>query len=217
MRAHASLALPPTLRPEGGRHAVELLQQYFGPVTSDQGFPGAHFERLGGGGDRPAVAQVFTAEDFVAVGLLGVVVPPRAVLAILGPRRSELNALLAEVPTGTELVEVDPAEITPEWAPWRLWEALHSLDDVDGVVAGTLIARKRPRLVPVYDQIVQDLLMPTEMLWVSLAKELRADGGALQAHVIALREQAGIGEDISALRVFHVVAWMTARELSGGG
>jgi hypothetical protein len=209
------LALPPALR-EGGRStAVELLRRYFGPVVAE-GFPGAHFERLGGGGDRPAVAHVVTAEDLVAVGLLDVVVPPRAALAILEDRRAELSALLADIPTGTDLAAVDPAQITPEWPAWRMWELLHSLDGMDAAVAGTLVARKRPRLVPVLDSRVEDLLMPTETLWVSLAKALRADDGALQARLLSVREAAGVGRDISALRVFVIVAWMVAAGYADG-
>ena len=216
MSTVAPLALPATLRPGGRAAALDLLRRYFGPVTEDQGFAGAHFERFGGGGDGPGIADVFTAEDLVAVGLLDVVVPPRAALAILGPRAGELGALLGEIPTDLDLADVDPGDITPAWAPWRLWEALHGLDDVDAVVAGTLVARKRPRLVPVYDRSVEDLLLPTEMLWVSLARALRADGGALQRRLVALREEAGIGADISAVRVFEIVAWMTARGLAEG-
>lgn len=204
-----ALALPTALREEGRATAVTLLRRYFGPVTAE-GFPGAHFERLGGGGDRPAVSHTITAEDLVAVGLLGIVVPPRASLAILEDRRIELSDLLAEIPTGTDLADVDPADITREWPAWRMWDLLHELDGMDSVVAGTLIARKRPRLIPVFDAKVEDLLMPTEMLWVSLAEALRSDGGALQARLLGLRKAAGLGSDISALRVFDVVAWMVA-------
>ena len=216
MSPEQPLALPPALLEGGRATAVRLLRAYFGPVTAE-GFPGAHFERLGGGGDRPAVAQVITAEDLVAVGLLDVVVPSRAIVAILEDRHDEINALLAEIPTGVDLADVDPAEITREWPAWRLWDLLHELDGMTAVVAGTLIARKRPRLVPVFDAKVEDLLMPTEMLWVSLARALRADDGALQARLLELREEAGLAKDISALRVFEVVAWMVANGYGGGG
>jgi hypothetical protein len=206
---HSPIALPMALREEGRATAVELLRRYFGPVTAE-GFPGAQFERLGGGGDRPAVAHTITPEDLVAVGLLGVAVPPRAALAILEDRRLEISALLAEIPTGTDLADVDPTQITKGWPAWQLWDLLHGLDGMDAVVAGTLIARKRPRLIPVFDARVEDLLLPTSMLWVSLAEALRADDGALQARLLELREAAGLGSDISALRVFDVVVWMIA-------
>lgn len=203
------LALPMALREEGRGIAVDLLRRYFDPVTAE-GFPGAQFERLGGGGDRPAVAQTITAEDLIAVGLLGIAVPPRAALAILEDRRLELSALLAEIPTGIDLADMDPAEITRDWPAWQMWDLLHELDGMDAVVSGTLIARKRPRLIPVFDAKVEDMLMPTSMLWVSLAEALRADGRALQTRLLELRTAARIGPEISALRVFDVVAWMVA-------
>ncbi|MFD9925861.1 DUF6308 family protein [[Kitasatospora] papulosa] len=37
---------------------------------------------------------------------------------------------------------------------------------------------------------------------------MRADNGAFCDQLVCLRDEAGIGKDISALRVFDVVAWM---------
>ncbi|MGO1341166.1 MAG: DUF6308 family protein, partial [Cellulosimicrobium funkei] len=36
---------------------------------------------------------------------------------------------------------------------------------------------------------------------------------ALHRHLVSLRDEAGIGDDISALRVFDVVVWMHHRYL----
>jgi hypothetical protein len=38
---------------------------------------------------------------------------------------------------------------------------------------------------------------------------LRKNDGALHAQLLTLRDRAGIGADISALRVFDIVTWMT--------
>jgi hypothetical protein len=204
-----TLGLPATLRPAGRTQAVTYLQEYFAPVIGSSGYTGSRFERLGGGGDRPAVAQEFTSEDLVAVTLLSVEVPGRAVLEILEHRRSKLHELLRQIPTDLDLVEVDPASITTSWAPWHLETELRSITGLGPTTVSKLIARKRPRLIPVFDSVVQDLVKPVGGFWASLNGALRADGRALQNHLIDLREESGIGQDISPLRVFDVVAWRT--------
>ncbi|MFI7363363.1 DUF6308 family protein [Streptomyces sp. NPDC050149] len=43
--------------------------------------------------------------------------------------------------------------------------------------------------------------------WVAPAAPA-ADNGALRDQLVRIRDKAGIGEDIGALRVFDVIAWM---------
>ncbi|KPI33423.1 hypothetical protein OV450_6620 [Actinobacteria bacterium OV450] len=86
-----------------------------------------------------------------------------------------------------------------------------SPDGVRSVVAGKLMARKRPHLILVYDTRVKTLFRRPKTdhtFWASLAAALRADGGALRRHLETLRTKAGIGEDIGVLRVLGVIAWM---------
>ncbi|WP_419179537.1 DUF6308 family protein [Rhodococcus opacus] len=40
---------------------------------------------------------------------------------------------------------------------------------------------------------------------------LRADDGALHHRLLSIREEAGFPEQISALRVFDVIAWMDGK------
>ncbi|MGO1338539.1 MAG: DUF6308 family protein, partial [Cellulosimicrobium funkei] len=42
---------------------------------------------------------------------------------------------------------------------------------------------------------------------------VRGHDRALHRHLVSLRDEAGIGDDISALRVFDVVVWMHHRYL----
>jgi hypothetical protein len=79
------------------------------------------------------------------------------------------------------------------------------------VIAGKLLARKRPHLIPIYDIRVKQLFqLPKNdhSFWASLAVTLRADNGTFYNQLVHLRRKAGIGEDISVLRVFDVIAWM---------
>ncbi|PTU57882.1 hypothetical protein DBB34_01810 [Sphaerisporangium cinnabarinum] len=175
------------------------------------GWAGSRFERLAGGGDRPETVDRFTADDLVAVSLLSVNVPPHGAIDLLETRADEFAQLLAEIPHDVELVDLE--SIPDDWAPGRLWEALRDIHGIGWVTAGKLLARKRPRLVPVYDTVVRAAVQPTASFWEALRAELRADDRALHRHLVSLRDEAGIGDDISALRVFDVVVWMHHRYL----
>jgi hypothetical protein len=207
----STLTLPLGLTEDGRSDAIARLRAYFRSVTPTSGFAGSRFERLGGGGDRPSVAYEFTAEDILALTMLSIDVPPLTTLQILGPQRATLSALLRLIRTDVDFVDVEPAEIGPDWAPWRLWSKLMELDGIGWVTAGKLIARKRPRLIPIYDSVVQAEVNPTGSFWIALNHELRANDHALHKHLISLRDEAGIGDDISPLRVFDVVTWMTGQ------
>ncbi|WP_110481311.1 DUF6308 family protein [Corynebacterium provencense] len=51
------------------------LVGYFATTGACDKMTGASFNELGGGGDRPEVANVITAEDIVAVESLSVTIP----------------------------------------------------------------------------------------------------------------------------------------------
>lgn len=211
MNASSSLTLPWALADEFRPIAVELLRGYFSEQPTD-GFTGAHFERLGGGGDRPEVADEFTAEDLVAVTMLSVKVPAEAALRILGPDRSHLTDLLREIPTDRDLVDIGSFEIERGWAPWLLDDALSDLTGLGRTTVSKLIARKRPRLIPIYDREVNKVLALNKgPLWRPLADALQAHGHALHRNLLALRDESGIGDDISPLRVLDVIVWRTGK------
>jgi len=208
-----SLTLPATLRPEGRDQALDYLRSYFAPVDAQTGYTGSRFERLSGGGDRPSVADEFTADDLVAVTMLSVTVPARAGLEILERQRSEIRELLKQIPTDLDLASVEGDAITPEWPAWRLWTRLMEINGLGSTTVSKLLARKRPRLLPVYDSLVAELLQPRGDFWNALHRTLRVGTPSLQEHLLSLRAESGIGEDISPLRVFDVVAWRTAKDL----
>lgn len=208
-----SLTLPATLRPEGRAQALEYLRSYFAPVDAQKGYTGSRFERLSGGGDRPSVAYEFTADDLVAASMLSVTVPARAALEILERQRSELRGLLKQIPTDLDLASVEDGAITPEWPAWRLWTRLMEIHGLGPTTVSKLLARKRPLLLPVYDSLVAALLQPRGDFWNAVHRTLRSGAPSLQDHLRSLRAESGIGEDISPLRVFDVVAWRTAKDL----
>jgi len=207
----STLNVPKILTPGSRAQAVEHLRRYFGPVGVATGWAGSRFERLSGGGDRPDVADRFTADDLVAVTLLSVNVPPHGAIQLLESRADEFARRLAEIPHDLELVDVE--SIPDDWAPTRLWAALRDIRGIGWVTASKLMARKRPHLIPVYDTVVRAAVKPTASFWEALRAALRADDRGLHRHLLSLREEADIGVEISALRVFDVVVWMHHRYL----
>ena len=186
--------------------AVEALREYF---LTDQ-YEGQHFERFGGGGDAPAVADHFTSDDIVAVLFLSVQIPRGAVVEILVDRADELNGLLAQIPTDVPLTDSAAAPLIGDGsAAHQLWSALESIQDCGWVTAGKLMARKRPRLIPIYDSVVRDTLgrRAGDGWWEPLNAVLSMPGNPVVPRLEELRTESEIGDDISLLRVLDVAIW----------
>lgn len=204
------------LEPTREDAAVELLREYFAPRPPGL-FTGSQFERLGGGGDRPAVAFEFTAEDLIAVTMLAVEIRRDVALHILVADRNHLSELLRQIPTDLDLVDVDPATITADWPAWRLYDALLAVHHLGRTTVTKLIARKRPRLIPIYDtEIDRTLGLDEGAHWVPLAAELRANDRQLHGRLVELHASAGLGPEVSPLRVLDVLAWRVGKGHADG-
>ena len=130
-------------------------------------------------------------------------------MEILGPRALLLEKLLAAIPSDLDLVELE--SIGREQLPdaWELWSALRGVPDLGPTTVSKLMARKRPRLIPIFDSVVKAHLMGGgDQHWVPLHAELRADDRALHRRLLELRTAAGLPEAVSALRVLDVLTWM---------
>ncbi|MDX5969975.1 DUF6308 family protein [Rhodococcus opacus] len=137
-------------------------------------------------------------------------VPPMAARAILHTEAEALNALLTAIGPDRDLVD-EPEPLTPGWPAWELETALWALPGIGQTKATKLIARKRPRLYPIWDSVVSQVL-GTERAHLNPVREaLRADDGALHRRLLSIRKEAGLPEEISALRVFDVIAWMDGK------
>jgi Family of unknown function (DUF6308) len=187
--------------------AEALLRDYF---TS---FDGRRFERLGGHGDDPVVANQFTAEDLVAVSLLGVTIDPKAALSILEDDRVELDELLEEIPVGVDLWDVAESVVAVGSPADRLWHRLVEIPGIGQTIAGKLLARKRPHLIPIYDTVVEEAVGITDRWWVTLRSALQDE--ALRERLAVLRARSEVGDDISLLRILDVAIWMEARGSDG--
>lgn len=196
--------------PGNEERAVAALEAYFiEPRPDGSGFTGALFDTWDPSGTRSESANTFTADDVVAVSLLSVDVAPRAAVELLTRQRHRLEELLEEVGPDRDLASVEESDVAPGSAAWRLSDALRALPRVGPTTASKLMARKRPRLLPVYDSVIDaHVLSGSGNLWRPLRAALAADNCALHQRLLQLRARACLDEAVSPLRIFDVVAWM---------
>jgi hypothetical protein len=197
--------------------SVPDLQRYFLAV-GDAAFTGGQFERLGGGGCRPEIANTVTAEDLIAVQLLSVQVRPHRALDLLqGQLGSDFGAALAKIPVDVELGADEALPLIMEGghadSAWRL---LRDEDGIGWVIAGKLLARKRPKLVPVYDEVVSCAFGTGTGFWEWLHGKLCEEGGVLAQSLDACHAEADLPAAISRIRVLDVVFWMRHRDAHRG-
>ncbi|SCG16634.1 hypothetical protein GA0070610_2906 [Micromonospora echinofusca] len=193
--------------------SVTDLKRYFGHA-GESAFTGGQFERLGGGGDRPETCNLVTAEDLIAVELLSVRVPPRTALDLLqGALGEAVSAELGEIPTTVALGHPGALPLVEKGqGAYRAWRLLRKADGIGWVVAGKLLARKRPHLVPVYDEVVACAFRTRKDFWRWLHGRLGERDGILAERLADLRRQAELPDTISLLRILDVVMWMRHRD-----
>ncbi|HCT78058.1 MAG TPA: hypothetical protein DGT23_16075 [Micromonosporaceae bacterium] len=120
-----------------------------------------------------------------------------AVRELLRDRAGEFAKLLTGLGPDRDLADKADPLVHDDWPGWRLMTELRSIRGV-GVTIGTkLLARKRPRLRPIWDDIVAELIQAPRM-WEPLRPHLRADQCALHHRLLRLRRDAGLPEKISA-------------------
>lgn len=200
------------LRGDGQPQSVDALRRYFrteGP--NEELFTGRWFDRFAGGGCTPAVANVITAADVLALTHLSMSDLSALSVVVLDERATEVSALLRNIPLlAMHEVDADQYEaVLGERSPaWRLWQLLRTCaGDNRWVAASKLLARKRPQLLPVYDSVVADVLQRPMNVWACLWCWFHSDSGRVAA-VEALRAEVSGIEDISLLRCLDVVLWM---------
>lgn len=187
--------------------SVNDLRRYFAPGR--ESLTGSQFETLGA--DRAALNRdVVTAEDLVAVQLLNVRVPPAVALELLqGDLGQQISDELRKLPLSVELSEEAARPYIEDCGPAsRAWQMLRECHGVNKAIAGKLLARKRPKLLPVYDNVVACALHGRRGFWLWLHEQLRAENLLLTERLRKLRDDSGIPAHVSDIRVLDIVIWM---------
>jgi hypothetical protein len=181
------------------------LQGYFGGGTEP--FTGRWFEEFAAIGDP----NRFEASDVLAVAALSVEVPPEAAAAMLITDTERFNTLLRQIPREQNLWEVRRLDVNVGSPADELHGELRTLRGIDWVVAGKLLAAKRPQLLPILDNVVNDFLQPPkELFWVTLHDEL-FDASRRQA----ISEVCQVAPPhVSLLRRIDVALWRAAKRES---
>lgn len=194
--------------------AVDDVRAYF--AADEQGHPrfsGSWFERIDGGGGRADVADRFTAADMTAVTMLSVRVPAHTAIRLIETDKERLGSLLTAIPTGIEPDHPRGREqlVTDGSAADTLWTQLKAYDGVGWVIAGKLLARKRPQLIPVYDDYVRAGVGRPKSWWISVADFF--EGGENRQRLDGIRSKADLpdGPAVSRLRLLDIILWMRFR------
>jgi hypothetical protein len=196
--------------------ACRDLRLYYG-VGLEAGelppFTGGRFEFLDGGGDRADVCNRFTTSDIFSLELLSVQLPPRVALGLVEAALGEEAAvLLGQIPSSVPLWDESAANLIEDGGPADgVWRLLESQCGVGWVTAGKLLARKRPALIPVYDDVVRCAFGQPQNIWKALHEALRQDDGIFRTTLEDLIKRAGIPVKVTPLRVLDVTLWMRHR------
>lgn len=211
-----SFRLPDALGDPGeDSQALAFLGTYYGKPSGRNSYTGAKFDSWDSTGTRPTDVDRFTADDLVSVSFLSVHVPGEGAIDILRDGAEEINSLLAQVGPDRDLA-YEPGPIERDWPAWSLNTRLRVLYNIGSVIASKLMARKRPRLIPIYDSVVTEVTGTQHLQWEPLRLALAADSQALHHRLLRLRDAAGLPEQVSALRVFDVISWMEGKDRGFG-
>ena len=86
---------------------------------------------------------------------------------------------------------------------------LRTLPGVEWVIAGKLLAAKRPRLIPILDNKVRGLIQPpTSQFWISIWDELSDESRRTAIAEVCADAPA----HVSLLRRIDVALWMAATQ-----
>jgi hypothetical protein len=190
--------------------AIEKVRSYFTDYT------GSWFERLAAT-EQP---HRFTEKDFVAVGTLGVEVPPSTAIWLLGGGAAPATALLEQIDTTLTLWD-DAADLTPEGPAWQLWDLVRTngwpshRGGMGRTTTSKLLAAKRPHLIPIQDSVVTALLFGGGRYrgyWAAWRDRLTAgDGPAVIEAATSIRDEVPAAAHLSVLRILDIVLWRSGR------
>lgn len=173
--------------------ADKLVAAFFDPAAP---FSGDLFDTLP---DNPR--DRFSPSDLLAQTLLDVSHKPLAVRELLN---GDFSGDLADLRDDIDLWQATHSELAPAY---RLWENLVALPGVGPTKASKLLARKRPRLIPIIDSVVRRSygLTAHDDSWTSLRAAL-ADR-QLRDQIEVMRPP-GLASTATSLRLLDVAAWM---------
>lgn len=212
------MQLPDILKADQTDTAADLVRAYY-KDTFKHGRPrsGSRFDDWAGGGDAPAIANRVTADDLIAVSFLSVEIKPQAAIGLLETHAARVSELLDAIPADLDLADADIEVLNaPDSPASELWDLVrgkrHGKWGVGQTTASKILARKRPKLIPIYDSVVGPLmgLKHSGGQW-KVWYEALADGNNLSQRLETIRQKSGAPENLSKLRIMDVALWMDGK------
>lgn len=159
--------------------------------------------------DRP---DEITELDITAVSMLGVTIPPKVAIWLLDEGRPEVSELLHAIPTDVDIWDAGDL-ITPNGELRELWSLLRTGswptpgrgNGMGPTKTSKLLAAKRPRLVPVYDSVLNALFPKVDSYWTAFERALSDD--KLRA-LFSVASMGGAPEGATFLRRLDAMLWM---------
>nr|WP_231707346.1 DUF6308 family protein [Arthrobacter sp. zg-Y919] len=203
--------------------AAGLLHRYYTQkLTSGHVRTGARFDTWAGGGDAPGAANRITADDLVALALLGEDIKGPAVVGLLETQAPEIGELLELIPVTLELADVTGVEylhvLGKESPAWLLWDLFRGYKGGQWKMGpgktSKLLARKRPKLIPIWDPLVARSTGVASSLtqWEEWYALLTANDRELVRRLDTVQDRAALPVRVSTLRAMDVVLWMDAKQ-----
>ena len=191
-KAASLSALDDVLVPVGG--CAQLVSIFY----DDEGpFSGRTFLSL-----EPNEPNSIGAADLLAVTTMDEAYGPRAVRFLLESElRSAVEEHLQAIPVDLDLW--DAPDLT---AATELWRLLDGLPYVGATKASKLMARKRPRLIPVYDSIVGSTIATADRYWDVFAEFLQVEHN--RERIDAMRPSRLAEDELPTLRILDTLIWM---------
>jgi hypothetical protein len=123
---------------------------------------------------------------------------------------------MGKIPAGKDLHTFSTNPLRKGSAAWTAWELIDDLEDVGRTLASKLLARKRPQLLPVLDDVVVCALrLGSEDVWQSIYEFVTEESGSVVEELGNIQNEAAKAvpgvSDLSILRVLDIVVWMEHR------
>ncbi len=194
--------------------ALALVRAYFGK-DGGPGNEGAHFHTLGHDWRDEDFKNVITAADVLSLAALNAMPDAGAVVELLSAEvQDRASALLSAIPLTLAIVDDEAADFaSTDSLGSQLWTLLRDIKGVGPTITSKLLARKRPLLFPIHDTVVGRIVHHEDSVgfWNAMRETVIADNNALYKRAERLREDAGLGEGITPLRIIDVVLWKVGK------
>ncbi|MCT1653832.1 DUF6308 family protein [Brachybacterium muris] len=198
-----------------------LFVGYLAEYSAGGRYTGAYFNEVTTTtGWHPDCIEI---SDVVALSLLSVTLKPEAAnyfLADSEDRKDLSRALSAQPDRDLASLTVEEAVALEAGNLNEAWRLIKKADGVGQTRTSKLLARKRPRLIPIWDSVISDVLgLPgTKDMWkifhAALTEDMNYLGGStnLDERLGELADRAGVSDRYSRLRVLDILAWMYGKK-----